>query len=142
MKPHLLRVLRPVEDFERLIAAIRQRGERAGWLEWPPDEPAESVPGPLPVSLAAAASCGVLRAVAIGGGRSVAVKPMAGEPVLRDVLREHFRGCRLILLTGAVDAPLLEPRGKQWDIVAAGVKQRWTTERLIAALAKTHPWSS
>ncbi|MEM7349945.1 MAG: hypothetical protein AAF657_04010 [Acidobacteriota bacterium] len=143
-KVHLLRVAHPVVEFERLIAAARHQGERVGWLELPAvgseSEPLE----PLPASLQAAASQGVMRAVAISGGRSVAVKPMAGPPVLQDVLREHFRGCRLVLVQGAIDEPLVEPSGDAWRITVrrqAGAEPTlWTTDRLVAALAKPHPW--
>lgn len=136
MKKHLLRVGRPVVEFERLVAAMRHEGERVGWLELP----AEAA-GPLPESLAAAADAGVLRAVAAGDGRSVAVKPMRGEPVLRDLLREHFRGCRLVLIFGEIDAPWLEPDGHGWIVRTEGSTRRWTTEKLIAALRKPRPFA-
>ncbi len=98
-------------------------------------------PAPVPESLEAAASRGVLRAVAIGGGRAVAVKPIRGEPVLRDVLREHFSGCLLVLVTGEIDAPLLAPSGEDWTLgpeVAAA--KRWTTAKIVAELRKPRPW--
>ncbi len=136
MHQHLLRVTRPVVEFEDLIAAVRHRGGRVGWLEL-----GQAAPAPVPASLAAAADRGVLRAVAVGGGSTVAVKPMRGEPVLRDVLREHFRGCQLVLVAGEIDALLLEPRDEAWTLRAAGEPAlRWTTERLAAALAKPRPW--
>ncbi len=151
MKQYLLRVERPVVEFESLIAAARHEGERVGWLELP-----REASGPVPESLSAAANAGVLRAVAAGGGRSVAVKPLRGEPVLRDLLREHFRGCRLVLVTGEIDAPLLEPTDERraggapteqrraggapaehWMVrTEDGSTTRWTTERLTAALRK------
>ena len=43
MKQHLLRVERPVVEFAGLIAAMRQAGELAGWLERP-----REAAGPLP----------------------------------------------------------------------------------------------
>ena len=136
--PHLLRVDRPVVEFEGLIAALRRDGRRVGWLELP-----RETPGPVPEGLAAAASHGVLRAVAVAAGRSVAVKPMRGAPVLGDVLREHFRGCQLVLVAGEVDAPLLQPSGETWSLTAAGSPAvRWTTRRLVAALGRPRPWPS
>ncbi len=136
MRRHLLRVERPVVEFEGLIAAMRHEGERVGWLELP-----HEVADPLPESLLAAADAGVLRAVAAGGGRSVAVKPMRGEPVLRDLLREHFRGCALVLIVGEIDAPLLEPYEDDWIVRAKeGSARRWMTEKLIAALRKPRPF--
>ena len=138
MKKHLLRVRHPVVEFERLIAAMRHENERAGWLELLPEAAAS-----LPESLATAAGAGVLRSVAVGGGRSVAVKPMRGRPVLRDLLREHFRGCRLVLIQGEIEAPLLEPEGDGWVVRRDdGSAQRWTTEKLIAALRKPRPFDS
>ncbi len=145
MKQHLLRVERPVVEFESLVAAMRHVGDRAGWLELP-----QEAAGPLPESLLAAADAGVLRAVAVGDGRSVAVKPLRGAPVLRDLLREHFRGCNLVMILihgtpparrGEIDAPLLEPDGECWIIRQGdGSASRWTTEKLIAALRKPRPF--
>ncbi len=138
MRKHLLRVERPVVEFGRLIAAMRHEGERAGWLELP-----REVAEPLPGSLLEAAGAGVMRAVAAGGGRSVAVKPMLGPPVLRDLLREHFRGCRMVMIVGEIDAPLLEPEGEDWIVRAGdGSAKRWTTEKLIAALRKPRPFET
>ena len=142
MRQHLLRVARPVVEFGPLIAAARQQGLRVGWLEWPGDPAADAAPGPLPRSLAAAAESGVLRAVAIDGGLSVAVKPMRGGPVLHDVLREHFRGCSLVLVIGEIDAPWLEPRGEGWSVRREErPESHWTTDQLIGALRKPRPWS-
>lgn len=143
MKQHLLRVTRPVVEFGSLIAAMRHEGERAGWLELPA-EAAE----PIPESLLVAAQAGALRSVAVGGGRSVAIKPMRGEPVLRDLLREHFRGCRLVMIQGEIDAPSLEPDAygtpeAGWIVkTSGGAARRWTTEKLIAALRKARPFEA
>ncbi len=132
--PHLLRVEHPVDELAPLIAAVREAGGRVGWLEL-------TAPEVLPESLEAAASRGVLRAVAVGGGRSVAVKPLRGEAVLRDLVREHFRGCDLVLVSGAVDAPLLEPGDGDWLVTVPGQgPTRRTTPELLAALRKPRPW--
>lgn len=140
MAQHVLRVSHPVVEFESLIAAVRHQGMRVGWLELPePAEPPEP-PGPVPVSLANAADFGVLRAVGIAGRRSVAVKPMRGEPVLGDVLREHFRGCHLVLVLGGIDAPSLQPGDGGWLVRVDDRQTRWSTEKLVAALAQPRPW--
>ncbi len=138
MRQHLLRVDRGAEAFESLIDAAGHAGERVGWLELTP-------PAPGPEGLEAAAARGVLRAVAAGGGRSVAVKPMRGEPVLEDLLREHFRGCVLVLVRGEpkkdLAAPRLEPLGEGWRIRFEGAPERlFTTDQLLAALRRPHPW--
>ena len=131
--PHLLRVEEPPESFASLVEAARADGLRVGWLEL-----AEAAP--LPEVLASAASLGVLRAVSVGGGRTVAVKPLRGEPVLKDLLREHFLGCALVLVRGAVDAPRLRRDGETWVIDSpeqAG--QPLTTEQLAGKIRSPLP---
>jgi len=134
--PHLLRVEEPPERYAELIAAIRAEGLRAGWLDLP-----ESAPAPIPEPLEAAARLGVLRAVAVAADRSVSVKPIKGPPVLRDLLREHFRGCALVLVRGPIDAALLRPDGEAWSVIAPGEAARlFTTAALAAALRQPRPW--
>lgn len=141
MRQHLLRVTREADAFAGLIRALGETGERAGWLEL-------AAPSSVPAELESAAGRGVLRAVAVGPGRSVAVKPLKGEPVLKDLLREHFRGCRLVLVRGDLASaktdpvPGLEPRGEDWLVTREGAESRaMTTDQLIAALAKPRPWN-
>lgn len=131
--PHLLRVEEVPEAFSSLVEAARADGLRVGWLEL-----AEAAP--LPDLLASAAGLGVLRAVSVGGGRTVAVKPLRGEPVLKDLLREHFLGCALVLVRGEVDAPHLRRDGEGWVIDApekAG--QPLTTEQLAGKIRSPLP---
>jgi hypothetical protein len=98
--PHLLRVAAEPAAFAPLLAALAAAGLRAGWLELGPPG-ALGASGALPASLEAAATLGMARAVAAGGGRSVAVKALRGAPVLRDLLREHFAGCAVVLVAVA-----------------------------------------
>jgi hypothetical protein len=146
-QPHLLRVEEGPEGFAPLLAALAAAGLRAGWLELGPAEPAAA-------SLESAAALGARRAVAAGGGRSVAVKVLRGEPVLRDLLREHFPGCALVLVRvrGAeppapagvplAPAPALFPSGDGWRIARAGdaAAQQFDTPGLLAALRRPRPW--
>jgi len=146
--PHLLRVEEGPERFAPLLAAIAAAGLRAGWLELGAAEPAAA-------SLESAAALGARRAVAAGGGRSVALKPLRGEPVLRDLLREHFPGCALVLVRvcGAeptvpagvplAPAPALFPSGDGWRVARAGdaAAQQFDTPGLLAALRKPRPWN-
>jgi len=145
--PHLLRVEEGPERFAPLLAAIAAAGLRAGWLELGAAEPAAA-------SLESAAALGARRAVAAGGGRSVALKPLRGEPVLRDLLREHFPGCALVLVrVGGAEppapagvplapAPALFPSGDGWRVARAGdaAAQQFDTPGLLAALRKPRPW--
>ena len=146
-QPHLLRVEEGPEGFAPLLAALAAGGLRAGWLELGPAEPAAA-------SLESATALGARRAVAAGGGRSVAVKVLRGEPVLRDLLREHFPGCALVLVRvrGAdppapagvplAPAPALFPSGDGWRIARAGdaAAQQFDTPGLLAALRRPRPW--
>ena len=129
--PHLLRVSEPPERFAALIEAARAEGLRVGWLEL------EGAVEPVPEILGSAAGLGALRAVSVGAGRTVSVKPLRGAPVLRDVLREHFRGCALVLVRGEVDAPALRPEGVAWMLDVRGFEglagQAFSTAELMSA---------
>jgi hypothetical protein len=137
--PHLLRVEDAPDRFAPLIDAARALGLRTGWLDLGGD--LGSAPAPLPEPLETAAGLGVLRAVAVGEGRTVAVKPLRGAPVLKDLLREHFQGCTLVLLRGPIDAPTLRLEGDAWLVTPPGsASRRYTTSDLALALRKSRPW--
>jgi hypothetical protein len=138
-RPHLLRVTASAECFGGLFATLAAAGLRAGWLEL-------RRPDLLPPTLDAAANAGAVRAVAVGGDRSVAVKRMRGAPVLRDLLREHFAGCTLVLLAGdgaPAGAPALSPDGEGWLVELpspATTPLRLDTPGLVARLRRPRPW--
>ncbi len=133
--PHLLRVDDPPERFAPLIEAARALGLRIGWLEL------GGTGHPVPPVLEVAAGLRVLRAVEVGDGRTVAVKPLRGAPVLKDLLREHFRGCALVLVRGEIEAPALRIEEGGWIVTPPGVaSRRYAVEDLAAALRKPHPW--
>lgn len=136
-RPHLLRVAAEPEAFGPLVAMARAVGLRVGWLVLGPTRP--------PSDLDSAASLGVLRAVAVGEGRAVGVKPLAGPPVLSDLLREYFLGCGLVLVQGKVEAPVLAPAEASgevpgWEIrLADGSVKRFDTPSLVARLRSPRP---
>lgn len=131
---HLLRVEAGAEHFAALVSAAREAGLRLGWLDL-------VAPPKPPPALEAAARLGVLRAVGVRGGRSVAVKPIRGAPVLRDLLREHFAGCAAVLVRGEVEAPLLRPVGERWRVEpSAGGEAGYTTDELLALLRRPRPF--
>lgn len=130
--PHLLRVEGSATDFAPLFAAAKEAGLRLGWLTLHP-------PSDLPSDLEAAAALGALRAVAVGGGRSLALKPMRGEPVLHDVLREHFRGCAAVLVDGDVEAPRLRAEGDGWRVESTP-SRLLAADRWVAVLRRPRPW--
>ncbi len=132
--PHLLVVEAPPEAFATLVAAAAGDGARLGWLDWSPAPPL------LPPDLEAAAALGVLRAVAVAPGRAVTVKPLAGPAVLRDLVREHFLGCRALLVRGAAPAAgwRLDPGpAGGWRLSApGGAAETLTTAALLARLRR------
>lgn len=133
-EPHLLRVEADQggpERFGALFRAAAEAGLRVGWLEL-------GEAAPLPPGLESAAGLGALRAVAVGSGRSVAVKPRKGAPVLRDLLREHFLGCALVLVRGdrGAESPELCADGDRWKVGDTS----FDTEGLVAALRRPRPW--
>ncbi len=133
--PLLLRVEQGPEKFEPLLKAAGEAGLRVGWLEL-------ASAAEAPAELEAAAAKGVLRAVAVGGGRTIAVKPVRGKPVLRDLLREYFLGCALVLVAGDVEAPRIEPDGDGWLVHSPGGKsRRFEAPVLVEALRKPRPFS-
>ncbi len=155
----LLRVDAPPASFEELLRQSHAAGLRVGWLEWDPglDErageefteesslepsapPARSLAAPIPASLEAAAGLGVLRAVAVTAGGSVAVKRRQGRPVERDLVREHFAGCRLILVAGGLARARLHPCGDGWEISCDEASaRRYSTVELVRRLASPRP---
>ncbi|HEX2163937.1 MAG TPA: hypothetical protein VHM02_08310, partial [Thermoanaerobaculia bacterium] len=142
-EPHLLRATAAPDSFAPLAAAMAALGLRLGWLEL-----AAAPPAPLPAGPAAALGLGVLRAVAVGPGLTVAAKPLRGAPVLRDLLREHFLGCRLVLIAGEAapeELPAIEPDGGEdggedgrYRLVAGGgeAARRLTAAALAARLRR------
>ena len=134
--PHLLRVDDPPERFAPLIEAARVLGLRVGWLDL------GGKGHPVPPALEVASGLGVLRAVEVGEGRTVAVKPLRGATVLKDLLREHFRGCTLVLVRGEVEAPSLALEDGDWRLQVPGEASRGlTTANLAESLRKPHPWA-
>ena len=133
--PHLLRVEDAPDRYAPLIEAARALGLRTGWLDL------GTAPAPLPETLETAAGLGVLRAVSVGEGRTVAVKPLRGQPVLKDPLREHFQGCTLVLVRGEIEAPFLRIEGDAWTVTPSGAaSRRYSTADLALALRKPRPW--
>lgn len=90
--PHLCWVVESPSCFEPLVEAARVLGLRVGWLHLAPSSPSPE--------LEPARRAGLSRSVAVGGGTVLDLRAVAGEPVLRDLIRGHFLGCRLVLLSG------------------------------------------
>ena len=128
MQPRLVQVSATAEDFAPLFGAASAAGVRIGWLDL------AAAPAVVP-ELAAAAEAGALRAVSVSGAHVLSLKTLAGEPVLGDVIREHFTGCRLLLVRGEVDAPRLSADPDGWRVRPSGGDERlFSTEELLNAL--------
>lgn len=128
--PALVAVSAPPAAFAALFAAARARGERIGWLDWS-DEPAPHG------ELDAAAALGALRAVAVGAGRTVAVKRLAGAPVLRDLVREHFLGCGVVLIRGRAGTPSIAPAATGFRVeTTPGRSRELAAEEALAELLR------
>jgi len=129
MQPVLVGVTSEVGEFSPLFEAARAAGVRIGWLDLDSREPA-------PSGLGGAANAGAMRAVGVAGTTTVAVKHLSGTPVLRDVVREHFTGCRLVLVRGRVEAPRLQPAVGGWRLQRTAVDggDVLSTQKLLTAL--------
>lgn len=129
--PVLLAVDGPAEAYAALIEAATAAGVRIGWLVF------DAVVD-LPQPLASPALASVSRAVAVGAGRSIAVKPMRGQAVLRDLLREHFLGADVVLVAGSDLHPRLASRGPDtWELSESLTASRsLSTQELLVRLRK------
>jgi hypothetical protein len=128
--PVLLAVDGPAEAYAALFAAAKASGVRIGWLVM-------DVPVDPPPPLRAPPLLGAFRAVAVGDGRSLAMKPMKGKAVLRDLLREHFLGADVVLVAGLPLFPRLAAREGGWHLSESATAGRlYTTEALLVRLRK------
>lgn len=126
---------------EALFEAIRAEGLRAGWLELDSQPGGE---GPAGDAVAA----GAFRAAAVVPGRVVSVKRVTGPPVLRDLLREHFLGCALVVVRPGgtesgleAELPTLELGPDCYRITAPGqAAHELSAEALAGRLRRPHPW--
>jgi hypothetical protein len=115
--------------FASLFEAARAAGVRIGWLDL-----REGAGAPAPG--APAVESGAAKSVTVGAGRVVSVKRVAGPSVLRDLLREHFLGCGIVLVRGAAAEPRLARDGDGFRLAAAGSERRLDAARLVAELSR------
>lgn len=134
--PHLLAVTEGPEAFATLWEAARAAGLRLGWLELGEREPVGR-------RLEAAAASGAFRAVQAAQGRVASLKPLRGEPVLRDLLREHFAGCAGVLVRGLPAHPRLATQDGGWrlELSASVAPHGIATDELVALLRRARPFA-
>ena len=134
-RPVLLAVEAGASAYAGLLGALIADGERVGWLDLGRPR------GAPPADLEEAASRGVLRAVAASGDRVITVKPVAGGLVLDDLLREHFLGCRLVLVRRGEGLPVLVPDDGGWRLAPPeGTAIRLSTSELVTNLRRPGFW--
>ena len=132
---HLLSVEARADAFLELIEALRADGKRVGWLDLSGTQ--------VPAALTAASGAGVLRAVGVGEGVTVAVKPRQGGAVMKDLLREYFVGCSVVLVRGGEPLPHLSVAEGGWLLEVPGAAARaLDTASLVATLRKPRPFGS
>lgn len=132
---HLLSVGGRAEEYHVLIEAIGADGRRVGWLDLGGTE--------VPEALNAASRTGVLRAVGVQDGLTVAVKPRKGGVVMKDLLREYFVGCSVVLVRGGEGMPRLSTAEDDWRVEIPGATPRkLDTASLVAALRRPRPFGA
>ena len=135
---HLLRVEGAPDVYAPLLAAAAAAGMRVGWLELQ-DAP------PAPPLLQNVLQAGSDRVVAIGESWTLAARPRKGPARLRELLRQQFLGCALVLVRGNVDTPaptLSANDDGSWRVtISDAVERRLTTEQLVAALREPRPFA-
>jgi hypothetical protein len=139
---HLLRVAEGPQAFAPLFAAAAAACVRVGWLELPAGS-SPSLDSFAGSPLSAVLGAGAARAAVAADAWTVSARPRRGPARLRELLRQQFLGCALVLVCGEVDAPTLAPSGNgEWSVAGAGVaERRLSGERLIAALREPLPFA-
>ena len=142
---------RPLLVLAPLLEAFDAAGLRWAHLVWRPSEspsassaaPSAAVAGEAEEALAA----GGHKAVRIEAGRSVATKALAGPPVFRDVLREHFRGQGVVLIEGELPADIPAPRIEatsegRFLVTTEKSARSFDVQQVIAELRRARPFDS
>jgi len=85
-----------------------------------------------------ALTAGAAKVVAVSGGQTLAGKRLAGPPVLRDLVREHFLGCQALLVRGRAGYPRLLAGVDELQIVemAGAEPHRLDTVALLRRLRR------
>lgn len=149
---HLLRHDGPPAALGPLFEAARREGLRVGWLDLGAAEAPEAggASGGAPPELETALAEGAFRAGAVAPGRVMAAKALTGPPVLRNLLREHFLGCALVVVRAAegaaaapelAEVPALEPEAEGFRVTPLdGAAQVLSADALAARLRRPRPF--
>lgn len=133
---HVLKTALSSTECAPLFEAAAAQKVRVGWLDL-------ACGAAAPAELEAAAAVGAFRSVGVTDGCVVAVKPVPGATVLKDLLREHFAGCRLVLVRGGTEAPELLAAESGYRVrFEASVEKEFSPEALARALGKPRLWDA
>ncbi len=110
-----------------LIAAADSRSLRVGFLDLEAEEP---------VNLYEAREPSWAKTVWVGKRANLVLKRRRGPWVLKDVLREYFRGFDLVLVKGEVEFPELSAVDGEWCLTFLEKEKRLSTSRLLDRLAR------
>jgi hypothetical protein len=125
--PALVAVEQEPAAFAALFEAARGRGVRVGWLDL--SAPASAT--------APALEAGAAKRVAVETGRVSSFKRVVGKLVLRDLLREHFTGYGVVLVTGEAAWPRWAAAGERWTLHESPTRRRELgAEELLAELLR------
>jgi len=130
-RPHLVRVEAPIESFATLIARARSAGLRVGWLALA--EPS------VPPTVAAIVDGGVSQCVVAGERWTITARTRSGLPVTQDLVRQYFLGCQLVLVSGDIELPTLQPDATGWQLVSADGRRRSFDDDQLLALFRRPP---
>lgn len=130
---HQLCAEQPPSEYASLVEAARQIGVRIGW--W------ENITVTPPAPLAAPTDAGFFQSIAVGADATLSVKRRIGPAVARDLIREYFLGCDLVLMAGRAEYPCLKRLESGWVVTLPdGAENEFTTQELIAALRRPDPF--
>ena len=110
-----------------LITTATSRGLRLGFLDLETQEQ---------VALYQEQVTPWAKIVQVGERANLTLKRRRGPWILKDLLREHFRGFDLVLVKGAAEFPELSVVNKEWLLSFPGKKMRLSTDRLLDRLSR------
>lgn len=126
---HCLRYGGESEVLGDLIAAADSRGLRVGYLDLDSMEPAKLYEACEPLGA---------KTVWVGESANLIFKRRRGPGVIKDLLREYFRGFDLVLVKGEVEFPILSAVDGEWRLTFSEKQKRLTTSRLLDRLARVN----
>jgi len=92
--PRIILVEGTLNQHAEMVEREAKAGNRVGWLDMAADETNDN-------NCAGAKRVDIFRAVEVGSRTTLAYKPRHGPAVLKDLIREYFLGCSVVLVRAA-----------------------------------------